>query len=506
LPRPKRVKRQISRAVSKDGSAPDGSGNLFGDDFRNAYVPGTTLTGAGQSVGLVEFDGYNASDIATYASRAGGGRTNIIIQPVHIDGFNGAAGAGEGEVALDIELAMAIAPGLHKIVSFEAALGQPQNDVLNAMLAATNVLNLSCSWSWGGPSGTADSIFKSMAAVGQSFFNASGDSDAFTPAANSTNGVDNPSAYNGPSSSPYITQVGGTTLSVNWWDQSYAGETVWNWGVQSDGSYLGSSGGISTYYTIPKWQSTNISNLGARGGSTTHRNIPDVAADSDNVYEFDAGADDPYIGGTSCAAPLWAGFMALVNQQRVINGKKPVGLINPTVYTLAASSNYLSCFNDVTSGDNTWLPSSPNLFFATNGYDLCTGLGTMNGTNLINALAGPPQNFFTLQAPLGNDWYYLAKGTNHIFGYYSTVYFPYIFHQDMGWEYFIDADNAAHGGYFYDFTDGVFFYTEPGLFPYIYDYNVGSWMYYDPTSQPGVYTSNPRWFLNTSTKAWTNNL
>ena len=200
-------------------------------------MPGTTLTGAGQTVGLFEADGFYSKDIAAYAAAAGNGRTNIVIQAVLLDGYNGVpttgANSGNGEVSLDIEMAMAMAPGLAKIVVFE---GNPNNfapnDILNAMVASsTTVKNLSCSWGWsGGPSTTTDSIFKNMAAVGQSFFNASGDSDAFTTGASSVNGVDNPSSYNAPSSSPYITQVGGTTLTMNGTGASYASETVWNWG------------------------------------------------------------------------------------------------------------------------------------------------------------------------------------------------------------------------------------------------------------------------------------
>ena len=109
-------------------SAPDGFGTYFGNDFRNAYVPGTTLTGAGQTVGLFEFDGFYSSDIAAYAAAAGNGRTNIVIQTVLLDGYNGVpttgANSGNGEVSLDIEMAMAMAPGLAKIVVFE---GNPNN-------------------------------------------------------------------------------------------------------------------------------------------------------------------------------------------------------------------------------------------------------------------------------------------------------------------------------------------------------------------------------------------
>jgi len=412
LPHPKRVNSILAHDMPKNGTSPDGKGHLFGNDFRNAYVPGTTLTGAGQSVGLFELDGYITNDILNYARKAGNGRTNIIIETVLLDGYDGTpstgADGGETEVEGDIEMVMAIAPGLTKIVSYEGGETGKHNDVLNAMLANSNVVNLSCSWGWGEPKATTDAIFESMAAVGQTFFNASGDSGAFTPGSNSVNGVDfpsNSSALNAPSSNPYITQVGGTTLSMNGAGVSWASEVVWNWGTNAQGiydissGYGASSGGISSYYSIPSWQ-TNISNVLGRGGSASFRNIPDVSANANYVYLIcNNGNGDLYYGGTSYAAPLWAGFMALVNQQLAASGRPSAGFINPALYAIAAGSNYLSCFHDVTSGSNTW-SSSPNLFYAANGYDLCTGLGTMNGTNLINALAAPiPAPSFLLPAP-----------------------------------------------------------------------------------------------------------
>jgi subtilase family serine protease len=396
-PHPKLVKRGVANAMPQNGSAPGGSGSYFGNDFRNAYVPGTTLTGAGQMVGLLEFDGFYSKDIVAYATAAGNGRTNIVIQTVLLDGYNGVpttgANSGNGEVSLDIEMAMSIAPGLAKIVVYEAGPYGSPNDVLNAMLGNSNtVKNLSCCWGWGGgPSTTTDSIFKNMAAVGQSFFNASGDSDAYTTGASSVNGVDNTSLDNAPSSSPYITQVGGTTLTMNGTGASYASETVWNWGYDSNaGGYVGSSGGISSYYSIPSWQ-TNVNNMAGRGGSTSFRNIPDVALTADNVYVISggSGAGAGGWGGTSCAAPLWAGFTALVNQQAAALGSPSVGFLNPAIYAIANGPNYTSDFHDITTGNNTW-SSSPSLFYATTGYDLCTGLGTPAGQNLINALAGPP--------------------------------------------------------------------------------------------------------------------
>ena len=224
-----------------------------------------------------------------------------------------------------------------------------------------------------------------MAAQGQSFFNASGDSDAFTAGASSANGVDNPSLDNAPSSSPYITEVGGTTLAMNGTGASYGSETVWNWGL-NQGSYVGSSGGVSSYYSIPSWQ-TNV-NMAARGGSASFRNIPDVALTADQVWVVYDNNKTATFGGTSCAAPLWAGFTALVNQQAASLGRPPVGFINPAIYAVASGPNYAACFHDITAGNN-FSSRSPSLFAATNGYDLCTGLGTPAGQSLVNALADP---------------------------------------------------------------------------------------------------------------------
>jgi hypothetical protein len=387
-PHPQLRAMTVAAASPKSGSAPNGTGEYFGDDFRNAYVPGTTLTGAGQVVGLFQADGFYSSDIQAYASAAGGGRTNIAIQTVLLDGYDGTpttgTGSGNPEVSLDIEMTMSMAPGLSQIILFE---GNPNdfipNDILNAMANDSTVKNLSSSWGWsGGPSASTDNIFKTMAAQGQSYFNASGDGDAFP-----TGYVDNSANSTVPSSSPYITQVGGTTLTTA--SSSYSAETVWNWGLDN-GNYVGSSGGVSSYYSIPTYQQ-GINSFLVNGGSTTMRNIPDVALTGDNVYvQYGSGSVGDF-GGTSCAAPLWAGFMALVNQQLAAttgSSTNSVGFINPAIYELANESIYASVFHDVTSGSNAW-PTSPNAFYAVSGYDLCTGLGTPAGTNLINALVSP---------------------------------------------------------------------------------------------------------------------
>ena len=382
-PHPKLVRNYATKAGSRYGSAPDGSGSYFGDDFRNAYLPDTALTGAGQMVGLLEFDGFYSSDIVAYAAAAGSGRTNILIQTVLLDRYDGeptmGLNSGSGEVSLDIEMAMAMAPGLAKIIVFSGGPNGRQNDVLNAMAASNTVCNLSSSWGWiGGPSGTTDAIFREMAAQGQSFFNASGDSDAFTTGTSSANGVDNKTIPNAPSSSPFVTQVGGTTLTTTGPRGAWQSETVWNWG-----GGMGSSGGISSLYAIPAWQ-TNV-NMSANQGSTTKRNIPDVALTADNIYIGLDNGQSTIVGGTSCAAPLWAGVTALANERAVATGKPMVGFINQAVYAIGTGPGYAQDFHDIATGNNT-SSRSPTQFYAMNGYDLCSGWGTPAGENFIDTL------------------------------------------------------------------------------------------------------------------------
>ncbi len=372
------------------GSGP--AGNYIGNDFRNAYVPGVALNGSGQSIALVQFDGYNPSDIAIYETMAG--RTNVPLQNVLLDGFSGVPGGNQDEVCLDIEMSVSMAPALSKIIVYE---GEVPNDVLNAIATANAARQVSCSWGWGGgPQVTTDQIFQQMALQGQSFFCSSADSDAYVAGT-----VNNPSFPGTPASSPYVTAVGGTTLTMTNSGGGYASETVWNWDIRfgpgADG--IGSSGAICNGYAIPYWQ-TNI-NMIVPQGSPSFRNMPDVALTADDVFIVSEGGQGlTGNGGTSCASPLWAAFTALINQQQANNSRGPVGFINPALYTIAAGPSYASCFHDITTGNNKW-SQSPALFNAVPGYDLCTGLGTPNGPNLLNVfLAGTFTNPFThISAP-----------------------------------------------------------------------------------------------------------
>ena len=197
---------------------------------------------------------------------------------------------------------------------------------------------------------------------------------------------------------PHVTLVGGTSLQTSGPGSNWVSEAVWNNNNAAgctNTANSGSSGGISTNYAIPLWQTNATTNNNHR--STTMRNTPDVALTADEVFVY-VGGTNYCSSGTSSAAPLWAGLTALVNQQAAANNLPTVGFLNPALYTVGEGSAYSSSFHDITSGNNT-NSASPTNFFAVAGYDLCTGWGTP-GTNLINALYSSGSCKFTVASNL----------------------------------------------------------------------------------------------------------
>jgi subtilase family serine protease len=367
---------------TSSGSAP--YGNYRGYDFRTAYAPGVSLTGSGQYVGLVEYEGYYASDISTYESQAGLPSVSLVNplgnSPDHGD-TNGVA-----ECSLDIEMAISMAPGLNGVYVFE---GGSSDQILGSMVTYSGIRQFSTSWGMG-EDATAEGYLQRMEAQGQSFFTASGDGDAYNT---STCG-----AIPWPSDDPNLVTVGGTTLAMNGTAASYSSDVVWNWGYEGandhwfancQSGWWGSGGGISTAYTIPIWQQSV--SMSGNGGSTVWRNVPDVALTANDVWViYDEGLSGGF-GGTSCASPLWAGFTALVNEQASDYGLGPVGFLPPALYAIGQSAYYDSAFHDVTSGNNFWADSESQ-YSAETGFDLTTGWGTPNGQGMIDALmsyAGP---------------------------------------------------------------------------------------------------------------------
>jgi hypothetical protein len=355
------------------------NGTYLASDLRAAYVPAVTLNGAGQAIGLVEANGYRISDIQGYFSTMGQS-LSVPIVSVLLDGEDGTCGVGcdDTEEALDIEMALALAPNLSAVIVYEGTVAA---DILNQMAADNLAEQLSCSYVFEPDPSLYEPIFQEFAAQGQSFLASSGDGGAYSP----PNCTNNCWTSRFPADDPYVTAVGGTELITDGPGGAWGNEIAWP----------SSGGGINSYgYAIQSYQAPLINSLNQ--GSTTLRNIPDVAAVAFNVY-VEANGNVGGTGGTSASAPLWASFLALANQQA--NGV-PVGFLNPAVYGLAQKASYTTNFHDIVSGNN-FNSFSPDLFSAVPGYDLVTGLGSPNGQNLINALAmvNTGANFALLSSP-----------------------------------------------------------------------------------------------------------
>src|ERR1039457_4865772 len=183
--------------------------------------------------------------------------------------------------------------------------------------------------------------------------------------------------------------IGGTHLITDGAAGAWSSETAWSH----------SGGGVSPDgVVIPSWQTAAVNS--SNGGSATLRNVPDVAmeADFDN-FSCSMGQCGQNWAGTSFAAPRWAAFMALVNQQATAEGIPPLGFLNPSIYRIGGSSSYTSDFHDITSGNNNEYFIAPRPFFyAVPGYDLVTGWGSPAGQELIDALAPPTANGFRIAA------------------------------------------------------------------------------------------------------------
>ena len=352
------------------------NGYLAPKDIYKAYNLNTLplISSSRQNVTLFELDGYLQSDITAYESAFG--LSHVPLQNVLIDGFSGNPTIAKDsvEVTVDTELVEAFAPTSSKILVYEASNTlQGWEDewtrIANDKDQYGNLVNtvVSCSWALAedeaGPYAQFDKIlFQQMAAQGQAVFVASGDWTAY-------NGQSSLSV-NEPSSEPYVTSVGISVLNFNN-DGTFGSET---------GSSI-SGGGVSSLYTIPSYQQGMIS--ANSKGSTSMRNLPDVAltADPSTAYALYVAGSWSGWCGSSLASPIWASFISRVNQARAIAGKPILGFVNPSLYQIAKSANYASDFHDITSGNNGYYP-------AVAGYDLVTGLGSFNGANLYNDLAG----------------------------------------------------------------------------------------------------------------------
>ena len=357
------VKDVVSHATT--GSGP--SASFLGSDMRAAYYGTGSLTGAGQNLGLFEYEGTDLADLTTYYKNVKQ-TNNVPVSVFSTDGtstscvYTRAGGdCDDTEQTLDMTQALGMAPGLSSLVMY---VGSTDTAIIGAMTTHSPLpTTIGCSWGWtpADPS-TLNPYFEKMAAQGQNFFAASGDSSTWSKRNEAW-----------PADNAYVVSVGGTDLITASAAGPWKSETAWT----------DSGGGISPdSIAIPAWQKLSGVINSSNKGSTTLRNGPDVSANAN--FTFYTCADQKAClaneyGGTSFAAPMWAAYIALVNQQLASQGKGTIGFINPTIYAQNVTSVYDTDFHDITSGKS-------GSYSAVTGYDLVTGWGSPN-VGLLAALA-----------------------------------------------------------------------------------------------------------------------
>ncbi len=392
-------------------------GGLTPADIRSIYdinpLYAAGLSGAGQTIALFEQNGYLASDIAAYVKAYG--LPSPTLSNVTIGGYDGTVTDTDiqGEVTLDIEMVLAVAPKA-KILVYEynvADYGQTIDNVviddftLEQKIATDDLANI-VSESYGGPEQQAitstetvggkpvgllqaeNAVFQEMAAQGQTMLASSGDTAAYMDESQTAGTTDYQVDVGDPASQPLVTAVGGTTLTSapsagTPLVATYGAESTWfTSGLTDPLGPEGGSGGESGYWTKPDYQ-TGV------GASTTMRDLPDVSLNADpntgySVYQ----ANGEYqvngynvVGGTSASCPLWAAFFALVNQQRLLDSLPVIGFANPDIYTAAEGKNYGTDFHDISDG------STNGVYFAGVGFDDCTGWGTYDAADLLPEFA-----------------------------------------------------------------------------------------------------------------------
>ncbi len=365
----------VAAAPSNGGLTPQVTQKAY--DASPLYAKG--INGSGQTIAFLELSDYQASDIQHYEQEFG--LSTTTPQTIQVDG-GAQIDNGTIEAELDLENAIAVAPKATELVYEGPNNNQGINDVYSQIVNDDKAKIVSISWGLCEPSlgsqelQTLDQTLQQGAAEGISFFAAAGDAGAYDCG-------DNNLAVDNPADDPNVTGVGGTTLTLNS-DGSYGSETAWSCTdptcTQNTQNGAGGGGGISQQFTQPSWQA-GLNPPGASGQSG--RFVPDVSADADHNTGYDiycsaSGAQgcsgDNVVGGTSAAAPLWAGAAALFDQSL----KGPQGNLNPALYAVGKAQP--SAFHDVTQGNNLNYNAGP-------GYDLATGWGSPDISALAQALA-----------------------------------------------------------------------------------------------------------------------
>jgi kumamolisin len=348
------------------------------------------LDGTGQTIAILELGGgFHPAELTTYFQNLGIAKPPSVAAATYTNGGTNSPGTNaldpnnpDVEVMLDIEVSGSIAPGAKIVVYFAPdATDQSFLGVMNAIITDTvNKPNI-VSISWGGPEDSAttqfqnefDQLLQSAASLGITVCVAAGDSGSVDFAADDPN-WDGKAHVDFPASDPFVLACGGTQLTAS--STAITKEVVWD-----DGKNDGTGGGVSRIFALPSYQQNAGVPPATDPAGPVMRGVPDVAGDAapasgyrilcDGTSFPDPSQGLPPVGGTSAVAPLWAGLIARINQGL----GKPAGFINPLLYAAPANAT----FRDITQGNNGDYKAGP-------GWDACTGLGTPNGQNLLQAL------------------------------------------------------------------------------------------------------------------------
>ena len=335
---------------------------------------------AGQTIGVYELAPYDASDLSTFLTCYG---ISPTITTVDVDGGASTTAAdAEDEATLDVEESSALAPGATIEVYEGPDSGSSPADIYQQMADDDTATVITTSWGTceGDPSGDPQAeqpIFEQMAAQGQTLVAAAGDSGSSDCAGNTDGFSPQSLAVDDPASQPYVTGVGGLTVS----DIDPLDETVWNSGGGAGG------GGESILWSRPTWQTaTGITSV------DTMRMVPDLSVMADpntGFIQYFTGSSGGFchrncsngwesIGGTSIGAPLVSALIATAAQYCQV---PRLGFVNPTLYAMERTG---TGFTDVTSGSNDLY--NVGGYSAGVGYDMASGLGSPNGIAFIEGL------------------------------------------------------------------------------------------------------------------------
>ena len=347
----------VSHAAAPQAFTPNQLADIYG--FPQGF------DGTGQTIAILELGGgFRAADITNYFENLG---LNVpAVQAVLVDGGTNSpttSDGADGEVMLDIEVAGAVAPAANIAVYFCPNTDQGFLDgITTAIHDTTNKPSvLSISWGSAEVNWTEQSLnsfndaFKTASVLGVTICVAAGDSGSSDSVADGKVHVDF------PASSPFVLACGGTSLTTN--NNKVNTEVVWH-----DSDTSASGGGVSNFFVLPDYQRNAKVPL-SLDTKFKGRGVPDVAgdADPDTGYKVLVDGQQLVIGGTSAVAPLMAGLIARINQQK----GKWAGFINPVLYADP------SLCRDITQGNNK-TTSAKTGYSAGTGWDACTGLGVLS--------------------------------------------------------------------------------------------------------------------------------